>query len=335
MGQFIIAAANLRAKMMNIPWPANHRDPEYIRSVVDGVVVADFVPTAQLMETGDKEEDEKRRAAAAAAEDPDAKLKAAVEAASSGLAKLPPGFSVFADEFEKDHDDNFHMDFIHAFGNLRARNYEISEVDRLQAKGKAGRIIPAIATTTAMITGFVCLELYKVVADLKMESFRNAFANLALPLFSMAEPFEAAKSKSRTETKCPDPQNHPEYTEEMDIKCVPEGFTVWDRIVVEGGASMTLQNLMDYFEKEHGIAVSGVGFALKGDKKGGDAESKQMYHEYMPGTHGNKEKGVIEFMTQECGHNVKGRAFVAVEGISFVTKDTGDDVETPTIVFKM
>ena len=45
------------------------------------------------------------------------------------------------------------MDFISAFGNLRARNYAIDEIDKFQAKLKAGRIIPAIATATAMATG--------------------------------------------------------------------------------------------------------------------------------------------------------------------------------------
>ena len=43
----------------------------------------------------------------------------------------------------------------------------------------------------------MCLELYKVVLGRKLEDYRNTFANLALPLFAMAEPIAPKTFKYR------------------------------------------------------------------------------------------------------------------------------------------
>ena len=59
-------------------------------------------------------------------------------------SQLPAGFAVNCNEFEKDDDMNHHMDFISAFGNLRARNYGIEEIDKFAAKLKKSVKVQAL-----------------------------------------------------------------------------------------------------------------------------------------------------------------------------------------------
>merc|ERR1712045_290337 len=96
------------------------------------------------------------------------------------LATLPEpsslaGFKLNPVEFDKDIDD--HMLFVTACSNLRALNYSIPTEDTHRSRAIAGRIIPAIATTTALVTGLVCLELYKIVGtprrELTAEDYKN------------------------------------------------------------------------------------------------------------------------------------------------------------------
>eukprot|EP01084_Bolivina_argentea_P286794 492033_1 len=100
-------------------------------------------------------------------------------------------------EFEKDDDANFHIDFITAAANARAHNFRIKQTSRHQCKIIAGKIIAALATTTAMICGLIELEFIKLKLGLgyiHQDAFYNANINLAVAQFQFFQP-DAANRK--------------------------------------------------------------------------------------------------------------------------------------------
>jgi len=147
-------------------------------------------------------------------------------------------------EFEKDDDANGHIDFINAGSNLRARNYRIQECDKQKTKMIAGKIIPAIATTTAAITGLVSLQIYTLFQTKNITFMRNAFINLAVSLFVLTEPGEKIFVQDK------------DYDQILlgPVKAIPPKWTVWDRIEVNG--PMTVRQFFEYIKKTYSADVS-------------------------------------------------------------------------------
>lgn len=56
-------------------------------------------------------------------------------------------------EFEKDEDGNGQVATITAFTNCRAMTYGLEQMEWIDVKLKAGRIVPAFASTTSIIAG--------------------------------------------------------------------------------------------------------------------------------------------------------------------------------------
>jgi ubiquitin-activating enzyme E1 len=92
-------------------------------------------------------------------------------------------------EFEKDDETNWHIEWITNASNIRAMNYNIPIASYQETKGIAGRIIPAIATTTSAVSGLILLEMLKYVKGYnKVEQYRSTFINLAETLLVYSEP---------------------------------------------------------------------------------------------------------------------------------------------------
>lgn len=63
--------------------------------------------------------------------------------------------------FDKDDEDT--LDFVTATANLRSISFGIETKSRFEIKQMAGNIIPAIATTNAIVSGLCVLQSFKVL----------------------------------------------------------------------------------------------------------------------------------------------------------------------------
>lgn len=246
---FVTSAALLRAFMFGIVQSELKGEGEAsvearrdaVRSAVKGLPpVKEFKPKAGVK----IETDENAKDAPAETCDDDEQYIASMEGKLSSMP--PPAKKSFKQlnivDFEKDDDNNFHIDFIHAAANLRALSHGIDQVDRLQCRLIAGRIIPAMITTTALVAGLSSLEMYKLnqCPKLKLEGYSNTFANLAISMYAQSDPSEPPKYKYRGK--------------EMSL---------WDRIEIREG-DVTLKELVSIIEERESMEIDmiGIGKAL-------------------------------------------------------------------------
>ena len=91
-----------------------------------------------------------------------------------------------------------------------------------------------------MISGCIGAEIYKVSQGFNdIESYKNGAINLALPLLGFTLPNPVVKNQSKDFDPllgCP-------------IKAIPEDFTIYDKIVVQG--PMTLEELMKSLNEKY------------------------------------------------------------------------------------
>ena len=71
------------------------------------------------------------------------------------LTKLYFKDHYFPQTFEKDDDTNWHVKWMTSASNCRAELYNIETASEFVTKGIAGKIIPAVATTTSTIIGLI------------------------------------------------------------------------------------------------------------------------------------------------------------------------------------
>ncbi|XP_031801112.1 ubiquitin-like modifier-activating enzyme 1 isoform X2 [Sarcophilus harrisii] len=290
---YIMAAANLFAQSYGL---VGSRDRTAVATLIQTVHVPEFTPKSGVkIHVSDQELQSANTSV------DDSRLEE-LKATLPSPEKLA-GFKMYPIDFEKDDDNNFHMDFIVAASNLRAENYDIPPADRHKSKLIAGKIIPAIATTTAAVVGLVCLELYKVVqGHQRLEAYKNGFLNLALPFFGFSEPIAAPR--------------HKYYDHE---------WTLWDRFEVKGlqpgGEEMTLKQFLDYFKTEHKLEITMLSQGVS-----------MLYSFFMPAA--KLKERLDQPMTEIVSRVSKrklGRHVQALVLELCCNDDSGEDVEVPYV----
>lgn len=296
---FVVAAANLRAEMYGIK---GRTDEEYFIQTLKDVIVPDFQPHQGVKISANDAEEEKNN-------EPMDTGDAEADEIWDSLPKPSElaGFRLAGIDFDKDVDE--HMLFVTACSNLRAQNYSIPTEDTHRSRAIAGRIIPAIATTTAMVAGLICLELYKIVGtprkELTIEAYKNGFINLAIPFVTFSEPTAPAKTLAL-------------------LKGKEWNWSPWDSLDMNLG-NITLGEFMDHFESEYNLEISmlshGVSilYSFFANKKKVE-ERKAM-----------KMTDVITSITKK--EFPPNQLFIILEVIAN-EKETDEEVELPYIKFR-
>ena len=186
-------------------------------------------------------------------------------------------------DFEKDDDMNFHIAFVTATANLRCDNYSIARTDFQACKIIAGKIIAAIATTTAAVCGLVILELFKLVLEKPTVAYMNRAIGLAVNSYTSFTAEEPIQFKTHIEREIPTQDELPPdafdekgvVKEEYIIKTVkhsyPENHSVWDKLTCSG--SLTLKEFAQWLEIEHKVKLMSWDF-IYGRKSVVDDDNK-------------------------------------------------------------
>jgi len=143
--------------------------------------------------------------------------------------------------FEKDNDSNNHIKFIYACSNLRAENYNINICDKLKVKFVAGKIIPAVTTTSACITGFSTMQMINLLHNNKRDNLKELTLDLGLNIFKISKPYPIQTDLVKGRKK---------------LVCFPNNFSVWDHIEING--PLKINDFILDIKNKFGIKILGI-----------------------------------------------------------------------------
>jgi len=135
--------------------------------------------------------------------------------------------SDYKDHLVWDKDDEAAMDFVAACANIRSKVFGIPAKTRFDVKSMAGNIIPAIATTNAVIAGCIVMEALKIIQGKPIEQCKMVFmARKPNPRHKILVPCELPKAREN----CYVCMDKPEVSVRLDLSKVTKK-TLEDKIL--------------------------------------------------------------------------------------------------------
>ncbi|XP_073898189.1 ubiquitin-like modifier-activating enzyme 6 isoform X5 [Castor canadensis] len=225
---FLQNAAKLYATIYYITFTEKDLAADALMNILSEVKIQEFKPSNKVVQT-DETARKPDHVPISSEDERNAVFQLEKAISSNEASKSDLQMAVLS--FEKDDDSNGHIDFITAASNLRAKMYSIEPADRFKTKRIAGKIIPAIATSTAAVSGLVALEMIKVTGGYPFEAYKNCFLNLAIPVIVFTEASEVRKTEIRNGIS----------------------FTIWDRWIIHGKEDFTLLDFINAVKEKYGI----------------------------------------------------------------------------------
>ncbi|ELP85204.1 ubiquitin-activating enzyme E1, putative [Entamoeba invadens IP1] len=201
--------------------------------------------------------------------------------------------------FEKDDDTNHHIAFVTACSNLRAMNYCIQPADFNKTKFISGKIIPAMITTTAVVSGLQCIELYKILLKKPLESYHNSFLNLAIGYLDGTEPERVVKKK---------------LCEGMEV-------TIWDKFEFDGNC--TVKQLCEKISSKYPFDVESI-----------TGEDVLLYCAFIPSAHKKLDKTFKQLYLDAKKVEFTGKKMVLALAVSGQKETLPDDFEFPDVILR-
>ncbi|XP_063096462.1 ubiquitin-like modifier-activating enzyme 6 isoform X1 [Cavia porcellus] len=225
---FLQSAAKLYAAVYSVPFVEKDLTVAALMNILSKVKIQEFKPSNKVVQT---DETARKPDHAPVSSEDERNAAFLLEKAIASHEATRSDLQMAVLSFEKDDDSNGHIDFITAASNLRARMYNIEPADRFKTKRIAGKIIPAIATSTAAVSGLVTLEMIKITGGFPFEAYKNCFLNLAIPIIVFTETSEVRKTEIRNGIS----------------------FTIWDRWTIHGKEDFTLSDFINAVKEKYGI----------------------------------------------------------------------------------